>query len=66
MEPPWHSSSSSSELSSGRMVREEQHGSLEQHSEWQKVLNKGRNTDLSPIEDAVGGRKAMVMGVTGN
>lgn len=31
-----------------------------------KVLNKGRNTDLSPIEDAVGGRKAMVMGVTGN
>lgn len=35
------------------MVRKEQHENLQQHSKWQEVLNKGRNTDLSPVEDAV-------------
>lgn len=30
------------------------------------MVNKGSNTELSPAEDAVGGRKAMVMGVAGH
>lgn len=30
------------------------------------MVNKGSNTKLGPTEDAVGGRKAMVMGVAAN